>query len=109
MRDRRFYTQSVNDFDPHVSTYNKEIHNNDLTPCTMNPYTCGYCLTTFPSRNRLFYHLEVMNINTKKDGVGKRRRRRSGDKVVKRRRRQKRKALEITAMMGALHLKECLK
>jgi len=44
--------------------YNQRLHNNDQLPQVVDPYVCGYCQTRFCSRNKLFYHLNFMNINT---------------------------------------------
>jgi len=44
--------------------FNQRLHNNDQLPQVIDPYVCGYCQTRFSSRNKLFYHLNFMNINT---------------------------------------------
>lgn len=45
--------------------FDNAIHNNDITPDIDDPLTCAYCNTCFTSRNKLFYHLEYHDINTK--------------------------------------------
>jgi hypothetical protein len=43
------------------------IHDNDLTPIIPeNPCECGYCGDIFQSRNKLFQHLGLMNIDIRK-------------------------------------------
>lgn len=45
--------------------FNKNLHDNDTLPQVIDPYVCGYCNTRFCSRNKLFYHLAFMGIDTR--------------------------------------------
>lgn len=51
------------EFDESVHTH--DIHFEHLLD--ENKTTCCYCNVTFPSRNKLFYHLGYMNIDIRKE------------------------------------------
>lgn len=46
--------------------FDESLHLNHLDPKTVDKTVCGYCGTCFASRNQLFYHLNFMNIDTRK-------------------------------------------
>lgn len=68
--------------------FNANLHDNNAFPQVVDPYVCGYCNTRFCSRNRLFYHLAFMGIDTRDSNIEEKPE--IKDQVVKnRKRRQK--------------------
>ena len=49
--------------------FNQNLHDNIALPQVIDPYVCGYCNTRFCSRNRLFYHLAFMGIDTRDSNI----------------------------------------
>lgn len=59
----KYYKYNIRDYNTEHPMFNEELHNNDITPCTLYHNTCAYCMTIFKSRTQLFNHLGFMNIN----------------------------------------------
>lgn len=49
--------------------FNQNLHDNNALPQVIDPYVCGYCNTRFCSRNKLFYHLAFMGIDTRDSNI----------------------------------------
>lgn len=60
----RYYCYDVQAYNINSDMFDWTLHNNDDTPMIKERNACAYCNTLFLSRNRLFYHLGFMNINT---------------------------------------------
>lgn len=61
------YKYDHDEYDIFTPMFDRTLHddNIDIDPQWYYPKTCAYCDTTFPSRNKLFYHLGFMNIQTR--------------------------------------------
>jgi len=62
----KFYKYDTDYVDIFSPMFDEDLHQNDLTPCNFHRTICQYCNTDFESRNKLFYHLKFMNIDTEK-------------------------------------------
>jgi siroheme synthase (precorrin-2 oxidase/ferrochelatase) len=59
------YIYDINQENINSDMFNQNLHDNNALPQVIDPYVCGYCNTRFCSRNRLFYHLAFMGIDTR--------------------------------------------
>ena len=62
----KYYKYSINEYNMYSDMFNEFLHNNDIEPDIVDNHTCGYCKTSFNSRNQLFHHLGFMNIDISK-------------------------------------------
>jgi hypothetical protein len=62
----KYYKYSISEYNTYADMFNEFLHNNDIEPGFIDNHTCGYCKTSFNSRNQLFYHLGFMNIDISK-------------------------------------------
>lgn len=65
----RYYCYDADKYDVGCEMFDWNLHDNAKTPQIENQLLCGYCGVQFVSRNRLFYHLGFMNINTNKKNL----------------------------------------
>lgn len=63
----RTFRYDHDEFDMFTPMFDRTLHNNSTMIDTRwcYPYTCAYCDASFPSRNRLFFHLGFMDIDTR--------------------------------------------
>ena len=63
----KYYRVNIYDENKYMTyspyTFDKNAHDNSITPMIIDPYVCGYCDTRFCSRNKLFHHLAYIGIN----------------------------------------------
>lgn len=84
------YIYDINKDNINSDMFNQNLHDNNALPQVIDPYVCGYCNTRFCSRNRLFYHLAFMGIDTRDSNIEEISEPEIKDQVVKnRKRRQK--------------------
>lgn len=69
----KYYKYSISEYNMYSDMFNEFLHNNDVDPDIVDHHTCGYCKTSFNSRNQLFYHLGFMNIDIGKKRIRKKR------------------------------------
>lgn len=79
------YIYDINLEDIQFDRFNQNLHDNNTLPQVIDPYVCGYCNTRFCSRNRLFYHLAFMGIDTRDSNIIEEKKE-IKDRVVKKRR-----------------------
>jgi len=63
--NKKYYKYDTDDVDLFSPMFDDNLHDNNVTHLNLSKRVCMYCNTCFPSRNKLFYHLSYMNINTK--------------------------------------------
>lgn len=64
--EKKYYKYDTDNIDIFSPMFDEELHQNELTPYNLHRTICQYCNTEFSSRNKLFYHLKFMNIDTVK-------------------------------------------
>lgn len=60
----KYYTYPLDIYNSTSNFFDETLHNNNLDPPFLPTLQCAYCGYIFPSRNRLFHHLNFMGINT---------------------------------------------
>jgi hypothetical protein len=63
--NNKLYKYDSDEYDLFSPMFDHNLHINEKIPQIINPYVCGYCGTSFDSRNRLFYHLGYNGIDIK--------------------------------------------
>lgn len=63
------YIYDINQDNINSDMFNQNLHDNNALPQVIDPYVCGYCNTRFCSRNKLFYHLAFMGIDTRDSNI----------------------------------------
>ena len=66
----QYYSYDISELaeiqNPHM--FDDSLHDNCIEPKILYRGMCAYCGCIFPSRNKLFHHLNFMNIDTRKKG-----------------------------------------
>lgn len=61
----KYFSKTISNDDLLTPEFNVNLHQNQFRPHITSRNQCGYCFTMFESRNKLFHHLNFMNIDTR--------------------------------------------
>lgn len=65
----RYYKYLADEFNASSPMFDESLHVNDVEPDIKYDNICSYCNCYFPSRNKLFHHLNFMGIDTRKSSM----------------------------------------